>query len=42
MAWWTVTLNPAPGMPEMQPRPTAVEFVTRLGTAMDDLDSLDA
>jgi hypothetical protein len=42
MAWWTITLNPAPGMPEMQPRPTAVEFVTRLGTAMDDLDSLDA
>lgn len=42
LAWWTITLNPAPGMPEMQPRPTAVEFVTRLGVAIDDLGSLDA
>lgn len=41
LAWWTIVLNPAPGMPEMQPRPTAVEFVTRLGAAIDDLDSLD-
>lgn len=42
LAWWTVTLCPAPGMPDMQPRPTAMEFVTRLGTAVDDLGSLDA
>lgn len=42
LAWWTVTLNPAPGMPDMQPRATAVEFVQRLGTAIDDLQSLDA
>lgn len=42
LAWWTVTLNPAPGMPDMQPLPTAIEFVTRLGTAVDDLESLDA
>ena len=42
LAWWTITLNPAPGMPDMQPRDVTVEFVRRLGTAIDDLDSLDA
>ena len=42
LAWWTITFNPAPGMPDMQPLPTSIEFVTRLGTAVDDLESLDA
>lgn len=42
LAWWTITLNPAPGMPDMQPLPTATEFVNRIGTAVDDLESLDA
>ena len=41
LAWWTITLNPAPGMPDMQPMDTTVEFVRRLGTAVDDLISLD-
>ena len=41
LAWWTITLNPAPGMPDMQPLDTTVEFVRRLGTAVDDLGSLD-
>lgn len=41
LAWWTVTLNPAPGMPDMQPLETSREFVERIGTAVDDLDSLD-
>jgi hypothetical protein len=29
-------------MPDMQPREVTVEFVKRIATAMDDLDSLDA
>lgn len=41
LAWWTVTLNPPPGVPDMQPHATAVEFVRRLGTAIDDLGSLN-
>ena len=42
LAWWTVTLTPPAGAPEMQPKATAVEFVHRIGTAVDDLESLDA
>jgi hypothetical protein len=42
LTWWTITYNPAPGMPDMQPMETASEFVKRLATAIDDLDSLDS
>lgn len=42
LTWWTITLHPAPGMPDMQPRDITLEFVGRIATAMDDLDSLDA
>lgn len=42
LAWWTVTFRPTPDMPDMQPGATATEFVLRLGTAIDDLESLDA
>lgn len=42
LTWWTITLNPAPGMPDMQPRDTTLEFVRRIATAMDDVDSLDS
>lgn len=42
LAWWTVTLSPAPGMPEMQPRDISIEFVRRIATAIDDLDALHA
>lgn len=43
LTWWTITYNPAPGMPEdMQPVETAREFVKRLATAIDDLETLDA
>jgi hypothetical protein len=42
LTWWTITLNPAPGMPDMQPLDTTQEFVSRIGTAVDDLDTLDA
>jgi hypothetical protein len=42
LTWWTITYNPAPGMPHMQPIDTAREFVKRLATAIDDLESLDS
>lgn len=41
LAWWTMTLTPAPDMPDMQPLDTTVEFLRRLLIAIDDLDSLD-
>jgi hypothetical protein len=41
LTWWTITLAPAPGMPDMQPRDITVEFIRRIATAIDDLDSLD-
>lgn len=42
LAWWTVTLSPPAGLPDMQPRDTALEFVRRIAIAADDLDALDA
>jgi hypothetical protein len=42
LAFWTITLNPAPGMPDMQPRDSTLEFVHRIATAIDDLNSLDS
>ena len=42
LTWWTITYNPAPGMPDMQPVETAREFVKRLATAIDDVESLDS
>ena len=42
LTWWTITLNPAPGMPDMQPRDITLEFVRRLSTAMDDIGTLDS
>jgi Ecdysteroid kinase-like family len=41
LCWWTVTLTPSPGMPEMQPRETSLEFIRRMAHAVDDLDVLD-
>jgi len=41
LSWWTATLTPAPGMPDMQPQETSLEFVKRITHAIDDLDSLD-
>lgn len=41
LTWWTITLTPAPGMPDMQPRDITMEFIRRIATAIDDLDSLD-
>jgi hypothetical protein len=42
LTWWTITYNPAPDMPDMQPVETARAFVKRLATAMDDIESLDS
>lgn len=42
LAWWTITLHPAPGLPDMQPRGTTLEFVRRIATAVDDNASLDS
>lgn len=42
LTWWTITYNPAPGMPDMQPMETSRMFVERLATAMDDVESLDS
>jgi Phosphotransferase enzyme family len=42
LTWWTITYNPAPGMPDMQPIDTTREFVKRLATAIDDVGSLDS
>lgn len=42
LTWWTVTLTPPPGLPDMQPRDTTVEFIRRIATAMDDHDTLGA
>lgn len=42
LAWWTYTLAPPPGMPDMQPRDATLTFIGRIATAMDDLESLTA
>jgi hypothetical protein len=43
LAFWTMTINPAPGMPsDMQPHEATIEFIRRIGAAVDDLESLDA
>lgn len=42
LTWWTVTLTPPEGLPDMQPRDITLDFIQRISTAIDDLDSLDA
>jgi Ecdysteroid kinase-like family len=42
LAWWTITLTPAPNQPEMQPRGTALKFIARITQAIDDIEALDA
>lgn len=42
LSWWLVTLCPPEGLPDMQPRDTTVEFLKRIGTAMDDAGSATA
>ncbi|MES2271207.1 MAG: phosphotransferase [Pseudomonadota bacterium] len=42
LAFWTITLVPAQGMPAMQPERTTREFLRRLLAAIDDHDVLDS
>jgi aminoglycoside phosphotransferase (APT) family kinase protein len=42
LAFWTITLRPAEGLPDMQPERTTYEYIKRLTAAMDDLNSLDS
>lgn len=42
LAFWTITLHPAQGMPDMQPLRTTRVFLNRLLTAIDDHQSLDS
>ncbi|MGK2908210.1 MAG: phosphotransferase [Sphingobium sp.] len=42
LTWWTITLHPAPSMPDMQPRDVTLAFIERITTAMDDVGTLDA
>ncbi|AMK19830.1 MULTISPECIES: aminoglycoside phosphotransferase family protein [Sphingobium] len=41
-AFWTITMCPTGDMPDMQPVRTTVEFLKRMGTAIDDYDVLDS
>jgi hypothetical protein len=41
LTWWTITLRPAEGMPDMQPLDITLEFIRRISTAMDDVGTLD-
>ncbi|MET0988581.1 MAG: phosphotransferase [Steroidobacteraceae bacterium] len=42
LTWWTVPYSPEQDMPEgMQPRDTVKEFIHRITTAIDDLDTLE-
>lgn len=40
LAFWTVTVNPSPDMPDMHPLDSSLEFVHRVATAIDDLDAM--
>ena len=42
LAWWTPVLSPNPDVPDMQPRDTSLEFISRMTHAIDDLDSLNS
>lgn len=42
LSYWTITINPAPGMPEMQPQDSTLAFIARIATAIDDVDALDS
>jgi len=42
LAFWTVTLTPAPSQPEMQPKDVTLEFIKRMSAAIDDHDAFDS
>ncbi|MFA5523779.1 MAG: phosphotransferase [Tissierellales bacterium] len=41
LTWWTITLAPTDVIPDMQPRDITLQFIKRIATAMDDLDTMD-
>ena len=40
LTWWTITLTPTADLPDMQPQDVTLEFIRRIATAMDDVDTL--
>lgn len=42
LTFWTITLRPTVNIPDMQPLDATEEFIRRISTAMDDVDSLDS
>ena len=42
LAYWTITANPTPDMPDMQPKEMTLEMIRRITTAIDDLDAMDS
>jgi len=42
LAFWTITLCPAEGMPPMQPQGLTYEWMKRITTMIDDIDALDS
>jgi aminoglycoside phosphotransferase (APT) family kinase protein len=41
LLFWTITIWVTPMRPQVQPRDTSIEFVRRISSAMEDLESLD-
>lgn len=41
LTWWTITMSPTKDIPDMQPKDITLEFIRRISTAMDDLDTMD-
>lgn len=42
LAFWTITINPGPGITDLQPQDSILEFIRRISVAIDDLDALDS
>lgn len=42
LSFWTSTLCPPPGMPEMQPEYTSRVFLERIYAAIEDHDALES
>jgi thiamine kinase-like enzyme len=40
LSYWTITLCPSPNQPDMQPEHTTMVFLSRIGAAMEDLDTI--
>ena len=38
----TITINPGPGIADLQPQDSILEFIRRIAIAIDDLDALDS